>query len=178
MKEQVIAKSYAKAIIELGDSQGVDVGRELMDFTRVINECNNLENVLFSEVFTIEEKIDVTEKILDKLKISPVLRHFIIFLLGEKRIHLFPSIFKEVVVLDDYNKGFMRGAIEGPDRQISENLKAEFIRYLGERVGKKVQLTYRKNENVTAGYRVSVEDLQLDASVDNQLDRFKESVLH
>ena len=131
----------------------------------------------------MEEKIDVVAKVLDGLKVAPVTKHTIVFLLREKRIHLFPSIFKEVVVLDDYNKGFMRGMIEGPDQRISDHFKDEFTRYLGERIGKKktklkVELDYRKNDEVTAGYRVSVENLQLDASVDNQLDRFKKSVLH
>ena len=34
-----------------------------------------------------------------------------------------------------------------------------------------------QNNNITAGYKVTVEDLQLDASLDNQLEQFKQSIL-
>ena len=39
------------------------------------------------------------------------------------------------------------------------------------------KVSYKKNENITAGFKVTVEDLQLDATVDNQLRHFKSSVL-
>ena len=59
MKPQTIAKVYAKSIIDLGDGSSVDVAKELTDLNLVIKSSNDLENVLFSEVFTEEEKTDI-----------------------------------------------------------------------------------------------------------------------
>ena len=50
--------------------------------------------------------------------------------------------------------------------------------YLQQKLGKEAILEYKKSETVTAGYRVTVEDLQLDASLENQLEKFKDSVLN
>ena len=55
MKPQIIAKVYAKSIMELAGDD-VDSAKELTDFNLLINECNDLENVLFSEVFTMDER--------------------------------------------------------------------------------------------------------------------------
>ena len=46
MKPQIIAKVYAKSIMELAGDD-VDSAKELTDFNLLINECNDLENVLF-----------------------------------------------------------------------------------------------------------------------------------
>jgi F-type H+-transporting ATPase subunit delta len=99
-------------------------------------------------------------------------------LVQEKRIGFLPMIFKNVIVIDDHKKGFLRGTIEGNEDQISDEVKNKLKVYLQKKLGKEAVLTYLQNDSVSAGYRVTVEDLQLDASLDHQLDNFKESVLN
>jgi F-type H+-transporting ATPase subunit delta len=97
----------------------------------------------------------------------------------EGRISLLPLIFKEVIVIDDHEKGFLRGTIEGNMDSISEDHKNKLLNSLKAHLGgKEPVLEYVKNPAVTAGYKVTVEDLQVDASVDNQLKHFKESILN
>lgn len=177
MKEQIIAKAYAQSIIELAKDAKVDAAKELTDFNVLINENNDLENLLFLDVFTVEEKEDVLKEILSKLNISSVVKNFVSFLVSEKRIGIFPLIFKEVIVIDDHNKGFLRGTIEGSDSDVTPEFKAKMTNYLKDKLGITTELAYVKNDDITAGYRVTVEDLQLDASLDNQLNKFKDSVL-
>ena len=178
MKELIVAKSYAQAIIKLGDEKGVDVADEFTRLNVVINESNALENLMFLDVFTVEEKNDVLSIVSEKLKLSPIVKNFVLFLLQEKRIHIFPLIFKEIIVLDDHKRGFLRGKIEGTDEKIADEVKVKIKNYIEKRTGQKTSLDYCQNENVTAGYKVTVEDLQLDASLDNQLNKFKETVLN
>ena len=84
----------------------------------------------------------------------------------------------EVMVADDYEKGFMRGTIEGHSEAIDEAYKEKLINHLKESLyGKTPILDYKKNENITAGYKVTVGDFQLDATIDNQLQSFRDSVL-
>ena len=66
MKEQITAKSYAKSIMELGDSSKIDVATELLNFNLLINECNDLENVLYLDIFTFEEKQSVLNEVINK----------------------------------------------------------------------------------------------------------------
>lgn len=177
MKEQNIAKVYAHSFLELGKEVNIDVAAELTNLTEVINTSNDLENLLFLDVFTTEEKMSVFNAIAERINLSKILQAAIAFLVEEKRIGLFPLIFKEIIVIDDFNKGFLRGTIEGSTESISEEYKSKLTAIIRERVGLEPILNYKKTEEVTAGYKVTVGDLQLDATIDNQLYEFKKSIL-
>jgi F-type H+-transporting ATPase subunit delta len=177
MKEQAVAKVYAKSLLELGDEKKIAVADELILLTEVINNSNDLENVLFLELFTLEEKRNVFNDLAKKIKLSDLTMHAINYLIDEKRIGILPLIVKEVVVLDDDRKGFMKGTIEGSNAVIDPAMKAKIEEFLKAKLGKTPKLNYVASSNVTAGYKVTVEDLQLDASLDNQLEHFKQSVL-
>lgn len=178
MKEAIVAKAYAKSIYSLGEENKVDVTEELTKLTEVINESNDLETVLFLDVFTIEEKQAVINDVLGKLGLSGLVKNIIGFLLEEKRIGILPLVFKELVVIDDHKKGFLRGVIEGHEDQPADGVVEQLVSYLTAKVGSKPVLTYKKNENLTAGYKVTVEDLQLDATIDNQLNKLKSEILN
>ena len=178
MKDNNVAKAYAKAIIELGQTDNINIADELTKLTELINTNNDLENVLFLDVFTVEEKEAVMKDILTKLSISPIVKSFINFLINEKRISIFPLIFKEVIVIDDHKKGFMRGTIEGASDEIDDAMVVKIKEYLKGKLSLNPELTYVKNKDITAGVRITVEDYQLDASIDKQLKDFKDSVLN
>ena len=178
MKENNIAKIYAKTFIELGESNKVDIAEEIIKLTETINVSNDLENVLFLDVFTNEEKKSVFKAISEKISLAPILVAAVNYLIDEKRISLLPLITKEVIVIDDATKGFLRGTIEGSADSISDEIRGKLIEALKKELGSIVpKLNYEKNEKITAGYKVTVGDYQLDATVDNQLRSFKESVL-
>ncbi len=178
MKESNIAKVYASTFIELGKENNVDVAKELTTLTEVINLSNDLENVLFLDVFTNEEKSDVFKAVAEKINLSKILVTAVNYLIQEKRISLLPLIFKEVIVIDDAEKGFLKGRIEGSSDSISDDYKAKLIAVIKKELGNvEPVLEYVKNSNITAGYKVTVGDYQVDATVDNQLSSFKNSVL-
>ncbi|MBC7713001.1 MAG: F0F1 ATP synthase subunit delta [Rhizobacter sp.] len=178
MKEQIIAKAYAQSIVELGVELKLDLVKELTTLTETINKSNDLETLLFLDVFTAEEKLSVLTDVMKKLGLSPITQNFMQFLIAEQRIGLMPMIFKNVIVIDDHNRGFLRGTIEGSEESIPADVKEKLKVYLQGKLGREPILEYKKSENVTAGYRVTVEDLQLDASLENQLENFKDSVLN
>ena len=177
MSLQNISWTYAKAITQLAEEKKLDIAKDLTQFSELINKNNDLETLLFSDVFTVEERKDVLNEVIKKFNISPIVSDFLFFLLNEKRIGLFPLIFKNVIVMDDDKKGFLRGTIEGPGANIDKAQKEKIINYLKGKLNKEVDLTFVSSEKITAGYRITVEDLQLDASLENQLDKFKESLL-
>ena len=178
MKEQIISKAYAHSIVELSDENKLDLAKELTVLTETINKSNDLETLLFLDVFTAEEKWSVLETVVSKLGLSQITKNLLQYLIQEKRIGLLPMIIKDVIVIDDHNKGFLRGTIEGNEDQISETMKNQLKDYLKQKLGREAILTYTKNSDISAGFRVTVEDLQLDATLENQLEKFKETVLN
>ena len=82
-----------------------------------------------------------------------------------------------MVVIDDEAKGFLRGTIEGAFENIDQSIIDEMKNFLTKKLGKSPLLSYKQNKDMTAGYKVTVEDLQLDASLDSQFNKFKQSVV-
>jgi F-type H+-transporting ATPase subunit delta len=177
MREQAVARVYAKSLLELGDDKKVNIAEELTKLTEVINKSNDLENVMFLELFTMEEKKTVFGEVAKKLNLSAITTETIRYLIDEKRVGILPLIIKEVIVMDDERRGFLKGTIEGSDAQIDAAFKSKIEGFLKNKLGRDPQLNYVQNAGLTAGYKVTVEDLQMDASLDNQLEQFKQSVL-
>lgn len=177
MRDKIISQAYAKSMIELADDTGVDIADELTRLNIIINENNNLETLLFLDVFTANEKQEVLNLIVEKMGLSSILKYFFDFLLQEKRMGLFPMIYKEIIVIDDDKRGFIRGVIEGAHETISSEFSEKITEYLQSKIKKRTELKYKRNEKITAGYKVTVGDLQLDATLDNQLKILKEKIL-
>ncbi len=176
MKEQEVAKVYAQALRSIGKDSNVDVVNELVKFNDALNVSTDLEQVMFLDAFSDEEKTSIFESLSSKLNLNSTVSNFIKYLITEKRVNLINQIYKEVVVMDDEEKGFLKGTIEGSSQSIDDGAKTKLINHLEKKLGKKINLDYKKNEKVTAGYRVSVGDYLLDASLDNQLDQFKKTI--
>ena len=173
-----IAKSYAKAMYELALELKIDIADEMIQFNNLINSNNQFETFLFLEVFTIEEKTTVVNEIIDKVKLSNLFKNFINYLLLEKRIGQLPMIFKEIIVIDDDKKGFMRGTIEGSSKEMDSKTKEQLSSYLKKQLNKEIKLDYKINNDISAGYKVTVGDFQLDASVESQLEKLKREILN
>jgi len=177
MKESVVAKSYARAITVLCKESHVDVALNLTDFQKLINSSNDLENVLFLDIFTIGEKKEVLSELLKKLSYPKILTHFLFFIIDNKRISLLPLIYKEIMVMDDHEKGFLRVNVEGVEDEMDQKSMEKVIAYLKIKLQKEPLLDYKKSSHVTAGYKITADDLQLDATIDYQFSQLKNSIL-
>ena len=177
MKEKTVSKIYAQSLLQLGNEKNQKIVDEFITLTEVINKVNHLENVLFLDVFTQDEKKAVFGDVAKKFSFSQLMTEMVNFLIDEKRVGLLPLIVKELVVLDDEMKGFLNGTVEGAEDYIDSAVIKKMTSFLKERLGKEPLLKYVKNENISAGYRVTVEDLQMDASLDYQLEKLKQSVI-
>ena len=163
--------------MELATDHGVNLGDELTRLQECINSCNDLENVLFHDIFSVEEKLSILQVLAEKLSMSKWTHHFVQYLILEKRMNIFPLIYKEFIVLEDHQKGFLRGTITGADEEVSPETIDLIKKFLEKKLQSEIELKYESSENVTAGFRVTVEDLQLDATVDNQLEQLKNSII-
>jgi F-type H+-transporting ATPase subunit delta len=177
MKENNISKAYANAILQLAKESNIEIVKEFTTFTELINSSTDLENLLFLDVFTSDEREDVLKAVFEKIQFSKLFTSFVLFLLNENRLSMFPLIFKDIIVIDDYEKGFIRGTIEGSDDQADQPSVDKIISYLKEKLGITPELSYVKNNNISAGYKVTVQDYQIDATLDGQLSELSKNII-
>ena len=177
MKYNTVSTAYAKSLYQLGKEKSVAVTEDLMKLDETIKANEYFESVLFMDVFTMEEKIGVVEAVIHRLNLHSLIKSFLIFLIREKRIHIFPLVFKDIIGIDDHEKGVLRGTLEGAEGKIDAASLEKIKNYLEKELNKKVHLDYVKKSEMVAGYRITVEDFQLDASLDKQLDRLRQGNL-
>lgn len=133
MSGNQVSKIYAKSLIDLSEKEATIV-EDFAAFMHLINSSTELENVLFMEMFNQAEKMAVLEDITAKLNPAQTVKNFLFYLVGERRIGLLPSIYKDLIVMDDDRRGFLKGTIEGADDAIDaasvEKFKNIFLKNL------------------------------------------------
>jgi F-type H+-transporting ATPase subunit delta len=178
MNNSQVSKSYAKAISEIAADSNVNFADEITKFSELISSSNELESLLFLDVFTADERVSILDELFAKSSFSPILINFVKFLILEKRFNLFNTIFKEIVIMEDLKLGFISGIVEGSDENPDNELLGQIKSYLEEKLSLKTKINYKLNKEITAGYKATIGDLQIDATIENQLKKFKQEILN
>lgn len=179
MRSTTVAKVYARSLYQLGKESGIEsrIAKDCQVVQEIILSSNDLENLLYLEIFTAEEKREVFEAILAKTSVTPLMKNFLYFLIEERRMGLFPGIFQEVILMEDEAQNFIKARIHGKMDQLDPQEEKQICDYLKMKLGKNPVVEYVKNEEILAGVRVMAEDLHFDASFNHQLDLFKQTLL-
>jgi F-type H+-transporting ATPase subunit delta len=173
MKNSIIAKTYAQAVVKIAEEQNCSVFDEVAGFVGLLNKASDLESILFLNVFTFEEKKQILEDVFTKINLHKITQNFLTFLLNEKRLPLLPQIYKELIVIEDASKGFMKVNVEGSQDELDLQAKNAIEKYLQEKLNLKSDISYKKNDQISAGYKVVAGDNLLDATLKTQLNNFK-----
>lgn len=56
MKNSIVAKTYAQAVVQIAKEQNCPIFDEVAGFIGLLNRSSDLESILFLNVFTHEEK--------------------------------------------------------------------------------------------------------------------------
>jgi len=170
-----IAQVYARALFEVAQERGdLDGIREqIAQFADALEAERGLQTFFFSPYFSTEEKKDGLHKAIDGA--DPAVMNFL-ELLVEK--HRMPAVFRIRRALDalwrEENKMLpvqLTSAIE-LDAQTVENLG----RTIGERTGRKVDVTATVNPDILGGIVLRVGNSILDASIRNRLESLRKQV--
>ncbi|MBF0297502.1 MAG: ATP synthase F1 subunit delta [Oligoflexia bacterium] len=181
MSESIITNVYVRTLFEFCNEKLTNIAeiqQNLKFLVDYIEKNTDFKKLLFLDVFSINEKKIVVTSILEKLPLSKLLKNFILFLVEENRIKILPEIYQRFVAQNELNRGQIEGTIEGNIQTIPTEDIEEIKKYVKEKISLNPILNYKINKDLIGGYRVIVGDFLLDATVDFQLKRLKESILN
>ncbi|HEY8581348.1 MAG TPA: ATP synthase F1 subunit delta [Capillimicrobium sp.] len=170
-----IGQVYARALFEVAQQQGdLDGIREqLAQFADALDAERSLQTFFFSPYFSSEEKKDGLHKALTGADDAVV--NFLELLIEKHRT---PAIFR---IRREFDRMWreerkmlpvqLTSAIE-LDAQTVENLG----RTIGERTGRKVDVTAQVDPNILGGIVLRVGNSILDASIRNRLEQLRKQV--
>lgn len=177
MTSLIIAKRYAKALLEIGRQDGnhEKYGRELKEVAELFGLSPELEAVLTNPAFDLEIRTQVLTTLLAKLDISPMVVNFCRLLLDRGRVAHLRAVNEVYARLLDEAQGITRAAVT----TACALTDAEFDRLaeaLREMSGKQVKIEVKEDPGLIGGVVARIGDLVLDGSVRTQLTSLKESL--
>lgn len=177
MTNSIVAKRYAKALLELGRDDGniEKYGEELAGMVELLDQAPELEQVLSNPGFELEDRMAVLSKILEKVSPSPMVANFYKLLMDRKRIGELRGIQIVYSKLLDDARGITRAEVTS-----ASALKDEEIQKLKDSLkavaGREVQIEVNEDPSLIGGLKARIGDLVLDGTVKTQLESLKDSL--
>lgn len=177
MKNMAVARRYAKALLLIGkdDGQAEAYKEELDGFSDLMEREKELERAICNPLYDVEGRRKVLQAVIEKLKLSMVIRSFLIFLFDKGRIGFLGSINDFYKKLADELKGIARASLVSAT-VLSEDAINKIRSTLSKMTGKEVLLEVEQDASLIGGVVTRLGDLVLDGSIKTQLLNMRESL--
>jgi F-type H+-transporting ATPase subunit delta len=177
MPRTAVARRYAKALFGLArDTNRVDEVRgEFGELRKLLTENAALRDVLLRPLHPVAERRAVVDALAERMGGSPLLRHFLSFLVDQRRLVDFEAIDAEYIRLADAAAGLTLARVRSAT-PLSEAQRARLQRALEQKSGGRVELQLELDPSLVAGAVAQVGDLVYDGSLRTQLRQLRASL--
>ncbi len=177
MIDTTLAKRYAKALVEIGQSNDAldKYGSDLTALTEIVSQSRDFREVLVSPVFTKEDKKKIAGEILTKIGADIIVKNFVNVLIDRKRIDQLNGIETAFRSSVDEIRGITRGEVISAEPLEKSDLD-RVTEALSRMSDKKVLVTTKVNPFLIGGLVARVGDMVFDGTIRTQLNQLKESL--
>lgn len=177
MKNYTIAKRYARALLELGKTDGhyVRYGQELKQLAASFDQAGDIVKVLVSPVFPKGLCRNMLNKIVKGAGLSSLVANFVYLLMDKGRLADLSDIAEAYNVLSDAEKGVVRAQLTSAtalDQKEISAISASLSKYTGQTV----KLTLIEDPSIIGGLMAKLGDLTIDGSVRTQINKLSEQL--
>ncbi|MFH2125682.1 MAG: ATP synthase F1 subunit delta [Pseudomonadota bacterium] len=177
MTSLIVAKRYARALLEIGKEDGNldQYGKELAEVSALFASSSELEQVLASPAIDFEDRSKLLNTFLDKLGLSPIANNFFRLLMDRGRISATCDISRVYARLLDEEKGITRAEVVTA-AALSDAEVSRIKEVLTKLAGSDVVVEVKEDSSLIGGVRAQIGDLVLDGTVKTQLETLKDSL--
>jgi F-type H+-transporting ATPase subunit delta len=177
VKEEVIGRRYAKALIALGQEQGTwrEIGQGLGDFVALFEENEILRRVLCDPIHDRKKRKVIMKGVLKKMGMGTLCSSFLQLLVDKERIRYLPAIYSAYRRLEDSLAGRLRARLVTAQRLEGEEVGA-IRQALEQRFQKEIILDWSEDSEILGGVICKVDGMVFDGSVRTQLETLKDSM--
>ena len=176
MSQGVIARRYAKALINLAEKDLEITGNSLAAIADVYSNSTELSEVLSDTKVSSQIKQDVLKKILKKIKVSKLVDTFIRYLLAKRRIVLLPNIERAFNLLLQEKLGRIEAGITVA-QEIPEVTVGKLEKAISRYSGKEVSVNITIDPAIIGGIVTRIGSVVIDGSIHTQLNQIRQSII-
>ena len=179
MKGRILARRYAKALLDLGlEEKALErLQEEIKRLDETFKDNPILLTYLSLREANLEKKKNILNGLQKALLLSPWIQSFLQLLLKRGRLSIFSTIAQvfEELVREEENRVVAKVTVA--EKESVENLKEELKKGLEKLTGKKVALEIQEDRRLIGGLQIAIGDTIYDASLAGELKRIKEQWL-
>ena len=176
MSQGVIARRYAKALINLAEKDLENTGKSLTALADVFSNSTELSEVLSDTKVSAQIKQNVLKKILKKIKVSKLVDTFIRYLLAKRRIVLLPNIERAFNLFLQEKLGRIEAGITVA-QEISEVTVGKLEKAISRYSGKEVTVNITIDPAIIGGIVTRIGSVVIDGSIHTQLNQIRQSII-
>ena len=176
MSQGVIARRYAKALINLAEKDLENTGKSLTALADVFSNSAELSEVLSDTKVSSQIKQNVLKKILKKIKVSKLVDTFIRYLLAKRRIVLLPNIERAFNLLLQEKLGRIEAGITVA-QEIPEVTVGKLEKAISRYSGKEVTVNITIDPAIIGGIVTRIGSVVIDGSIHTQLNQIRQSII-
>ena len=176
MSQGVIARRYAKALINLAEKDLEITGNSLAAIADVYSNSTELSEVLSDTKVSSLIKLDVLKNILKKIKASNLVDTFSRYLLAKRRIVLLPNIERAFNLLLQEKLGRIEAGITVA-QEIPEVTVGKLEEAISRYSGKEVTVNITIDPAIIGGILTRIGSVVIDGSIHTQLNQIRQSII-
>jgi F-type H+-transporting ATPase subunit delta len=172
-----LARRYAKAIFQIGSSQGdLDkLGTDLRSFAKAMRESPELVSVLTNPAIRRGDRRKVIEEILRGIAVQTSTRNLVMLLLDGERIATLPAISRELDAMIEARSGRVSAELVSA-KPLDPAQLSQITAVLEKLSGKRVTLQTRQDAELLGGVVAKLGDTIYDGSVRTQLRNLRDEL--
>ncbi|MGE0266851.1 MAG: ATP synthase F1 subunit delta [Candidatus Omnitrophota bacterium] len=174
----LIAQRYAKALFELAKDEKTtdDVHKDLVQLKIVCGESEEFKQFIINPIISKIRKDEMLTELF-RSRVKPMTLNFLLFLARKSRLELLPAICAAFEDLYLKSNDILQAAIlskvslsKAQTEQISEKFRTM--------TKKNIETLQTINESMLGGFKVQINDLVYDYSIESKLKKFKSAILN
>ncbi len=177
MKNLVVSRRYAKALILIGkeDGKAESYRDELDRVITLFDDNSELEHALTNPLFIKNDRKNVLEAVMGKIGFSEIMQSFLSLLFDKGRIGFLRDVVRLYNDFADELKGIVHASLISATELSSESV-AKIKDALTKKTGKNIILDVEQDPSLIGGVVTKIGDLMLDGSVKTQLANMRETL--
>lgn len=178
MRERVLAKRYAKALLDLGlEEKSLErIQEEVGRFARAIMLEKNLLAILSAREIETKKREQILSDLMGRLYLSPYVQNFFKIIFKKNRILIVKDVIKAFEELVRESEGVLIAKIKVANEEAVESMKDYLRETLEAMTSKKVDCLYEEDKSLIGGLQIVIGDKIYDASIQGELERIQESI--
>jgi F-type H+-transporting ATPase subunit delta len=174
----IVARRYARALLELGVEQGQldTIVDEISSLAAAWEASPELRNAIENPLVAHAAKKAVIGGLIDRIGASPTTRHAVLLMVDRRRARALPYVAHTLRELADARKGLLRAEVTTA-APLSEAYYGRLQVQLEAMTGKRVVVDRRTDPSLIAGVVTRIGDRILDGSLRTRLQSLRDALM-